>query len=130
MTHKYHHVTIEQAQTKPNSLNNIAQAYAQLILMDIFNTNQIRQTEIQALFQCSFDWAKMLQLLSKETDLTKYVVDTTKDHPPIYNKKQSSGFNPNILSTLPLLEVLKKQEKNSGITSFERSVFLNWGLLN
>lgn len=65
VTHKYHLTTLEQPAGKP-SLNNVAQAYAQLILMDIFNTNQIRQSEIQALFQCSFDWAKMLQLLPKK----------------------------------------------------------------
>ena len=126
VTHKYHHVTIEQAQTKPNSLNNIAQAYAQLILMDIFNTNQIRQAEIQALFQCSFDWAKMLQLLSKETDLTKYVVDTTKDHPPIYNKKQSSGFNPNIfISTNGLLDhVTATLHKNAEYISKNEKIYL------
>lgn len=45
LTHKYHQTNLEQIQGgKPNSLSNISQAYAQLILMDIFNTNQIRQS--------------------------------------------------------------------------------------
>ena len=123
--HKYQHTNIEQTSGKP-SLNNISQAYAQLILMDIFNTNQIRQSEIQALFQCSFDWAKMVQLLPKETDLTKYVVDTSKDHPPIYNKKQSSGFNPNIfISTHGLLEhVTATLHKNAEYISKNEKIYL------
>ncbi|WP_151834393.1 GTPase [Acinetobacter junii] len=125
VTHKYHHTTLEQPAGKP-SLNNVAQAYAQLILLDIFNTNQIRQSEIQALFQCSFDWAKMLQLLPKETELTKYVVDTSKDHPPIYNKKQSSGFNPNIfISTNSLLDhVTATLQKNAEYISKNEKIYL------
>ncbi|ENV67849.1 Uncharacterised protein [Acinetobacter junii] len=125
VTHKYHHTTLEQPAGKP-SLNNVAQAYAQLILLDIFNTNQIRQSEIQALFQCSFDWAKMLQLLPKETELTKYVVDTSKDHPPIYNKKQSSGFNPNIfISTNSLLDhVTATLHKNAEYISKNEKIYL------
>ena len=125
VTHKYHFTTLEQPAGKP-SLNNVAQAYAQLILMDIFNTNQIRQSEIQALFQCSFDWAKMLQLLPKETELTKYVVDTSKDHPPIYNKKQSSGFNPNIfISTNSLLDhVTATLHKNAEYISKNEKIYL------
>ncbi|MDU2407069.1 MAG: GTPase [Acinetobacter junii] len=125
VTHKYHHTTLEQPAGKP-SLNNVAQAYAQLILLDIFNTNQIRQSEIQALFQCSFDWAKMLQLLPNETELTKYVVDTSKDHPPIYNKKQSSGFNPNIfISTNSLLDhVTATLHKNAEYISKNEKIYL------
>ncbi len=94
--------------------------------MDIFNTNQIRQSEIQALFQCSFDWAKMVQILSKETDLTKYVVDTSKDHPPIYNKKQSSGFNPNVfISTNTLLDhVTATLHKNAEYISKNEKIYL------
>lgn len=127
LTHKYHQTNLEQIQgSKPNSLSNISQAYAQLILMDIFNTNQIRQSEIQALFQCSFDWAKMVQILSKETDLTKYVVDTSKDHPPIYNKKQSSGFNPNVfISTNTLLDhVTATLHKNAEYISKNEKIYL------
>ena len=125
VTHKYHHTSLEQPAGKP-SLNNVAQAYAQLILLDIFNTNQIRQSEIQALFQCSFDWAKMLQLLPNETELTKYVVDTSKDHPPIYNKKQSSGFNPNIfISTNSLLDhVTATLHKNAEYISKNEKIYL------
>lgn len=124
--HKYHQTNLQQAQGKSNALSNISQAYAQLILMDIFNTNQIRQSEIQALFQCSFDWAAMVQLLPKETDLTKYVVDTSKDHPPIYNKKQSSGFNPNIfISVNNLLDhVTETLNKNTEYVSKNEKIYL------
>ncbi|MBP7217642.1 MAG: GTPase [Acinetobacter sp.] len=124
--HKYHQTNLQQAQGKSNALSNVSQAYAQLILMDIFNTNQIRQSEIQALFQCSFDWAAMVQLLPKETDLTKYAVDTSKDHPPIYNKKQSSGFNPNIfISVNSLLDhVTETLNKNAEYVSKNEKIYL------
>lgn len=126
VTHRYHHTNLDQVHGTSSSLGNISQAYAQLILMDIFNTNQIRQSEIQALFQCSFDWAKMVQILPKETDLTKYVVDTSKDHPPIYNKKQSSGFLPNIfISTHSLLDhVTATLHKNAEYMSKNEKVYL------
>ncbi|RLZ10836.1 GTPase [Acinetobacter sp. 2JN-4] len=126
VTHRYHHTNLDQVHGTSSSLGNISQAYAQLILMDIFNTNQIRQSEIQALFQCSFDWAKMVQILPKETDLTKYVVDTSKDHPPIYNKKQSSGFLPNIfISTHSLLDhVTATLHKNAEYVSKNEKVYL------
>lgn len=126
VTHKYHHSNLEQVLGTPNPLSTISQAYAQLILMDIFNTNQIRQSEIQALFQCSFDWAKMVQVLSKETELTKYVIDTSKDHPPIYNKKQSSGFLPNVfISTHSLLDhVTATLHKNPEYVSKNEKIYL------
>lgn len=87
--YKYHLTNINHIQGVQHPLANITQAYAQLILLDIFNTNQIRQSEIQALFQCSFDWARMIQILPKDTASTKYVVDPTKDHPPVYNKNKA-----------------------------------------
>ena len=44
-----HLSNINQLQGTQNQLNNITQAYAQLILLDILNTNQILQAEIKAL---------------------------------------------------------------------------------
>ncbi|MGV8071275.1 hypothetical protein PJO50_29570, partial [Mycobacterium kansasii] len=41
---------INQIQGTQHQLSNISQAYAQLILLDIFNTHQIRPGEIQGLF--------------------------------------------------------------------------------
>ncbi|MCH2012059.1 GTPase [Acinetobacter pittii] len=125
--HKYHLININHIQGIQHPLANITQAYAQLILLDILNTNQIRQSEIQALFQCSFDWARMIHILPKDTALTKYVVDPNKDHPPVYNTKRSSNFNPSIfIGTQALLEhVTATMHKNAQYISKNEKFYLS-----
>ncbi|WP_336002972.1 GTPase [Acinetobacter pittii] len=125
--HKYHLTNINHIQGIHHPLANINQAYAQLILLDILNTNQIRQSEIQALFQCSFDWARMIHILPKDTALTKYVVDPNKDHPPVYNTKRSSNFNPSIfIGTQALLEhVTATMHKNAQYISKNEKFYLS-----
>lgn len=125
--YKYHLTNINHIQGIQHPLANITQAYAQLILLDILNTNQIRQSEIQALFQCSFDWARMIHILPKDTALTKYVVDPNKDHPPVYNTKRSSNFNPSIfIGTQALLEhVTATMHKNAQYISKNEKFYLS-----
>ena len=114
MTHKLyelaiknqeHLININQLQGTNRSIQNIQQAYAQVLLLEIFNTHQIRPSEIHALYQCSFDWAQMVQILPRETRLSRYIIDTRKDHPPVYNRKQHDSFKANIfIATQNLLE--------------------------
>ncbi len=83
--------------------------------MEIFNTHQIRPAEIQGLYLCSFDWAKLIQVLPKEKTLSRYVVDASKDHPPIYNTHQSQGLHANIfIATQPLLDHLNEVQGRKG----------------
>ena len=98
-------ININQLQGTNYAIRNIQQAYAQVLLLEIFNTHQIRPSEIYALYQCSFDWAQMVQILPRETSLSRYIVDRSKDHPPVYNRKQHESFKPDIfISTQSLLE--------------------------
>ncbi len=98
-------ININQLQGTHHVVQNIQQAYAQVLLLDIFNTHQIRPSEIQALYECSFDWSKMIQVLPRESSISRYIVDTTKDHPPVYNRRQHESFQPNLyISTQSLLE--------------------------
>ena len=47
----------------------------------------------------------MIEVLPRETTLSKYIVDIKKDYPPVYNKKQLVGFEPIFfISTQNLLE--------------------------
>lgn len=111
----YYLNNINQLQGTQHQLISIAQAYAQLILLEIFNTHQIRPAEIQGLYLCSFDWAKLVQILPKETTLSRYVVDSSKDHPPIYNSHQNNGFNADIyISTQALLDHLNENQGRKG----------------
>ena len=101
----YHLQNISLLQGSKKGNRSIHQMYSQLILLDILNNNQIRQSEIQALFECSYDWAKMIQILPKETTLCKYCIDSSKDHPPIYNRSQDEHFQPTwFVATQALLE--------------------------
>ena len=106
-------ININQLQGTHFPVQNIQQAYAQVLLLDIFNTHQIRPNEIQALYQCSLDWAKLTQILPRESSLSRYIVDTTKDHPPIYNRKHHEDFKANVfVSTQQLLEHINDTIQN------------------
>ncbi|WP_010115450.1 hypothetical protein [Acinetobacter sp. P8-3-8] len=98
-------INVNQLQGTHFTIQNIQQAYAQVLLLDIFNTHQIRPSETQALYQCTFDWVKLIQILPRETALSRYVVDGSKDIPPIYNRKQHPNFRTSLyVSTQNLLE--------------------------
>lgn len=98
-------INVNQLQGTHFTIQNIQQAYAQVLLLDIFNTHQIRPSETQALYQCTFDWVKLVQILPRETALARYVVDGSKDIPPIYNRKQHPNFRTSLyVSTQNLLE--------------------------
>ncbi len=109
-----------------HQISTIAQAYSQLILLDIFNTNQIRPAEIQGLFLCSFDWAKLVQVLQKETTLSRYIIDTEKDHPPVFNTNQAGHYKPDLfISTQSLLDhLVEMQTKNGQYLSKNEKLFL------
>ncbi|OTG86416.1 GTPase [Acinetobacter sp. ANC 4558] len=92
-------------------LKNINEAYAQLILLDIFNNNQIRPSESQGLYLCTFDWAKLIHISAKETINSRYIIDSNKDLAPVYNAHQEHNFKPDIfISTQSLLEYLSNNE--------------------
>ena len=122
----FYQSNINQVLGTQHEIQNIAHAYAQLILLDIFNTHQIRPAEIQGLYLCSFDWAKLVQILPKETTLSRYVVDASKDHPPIFNSHQGENFQPSFyISTQNLMEHLTHtQSKNAQYLSRNEKLFL------
>lgn len=124
--HHYFQTNINQILDTQHPLQTISQAYSQLILLDIFNTHQMRPSEMQGLYLCSFDWAKLVHVLPKETTLSRYIVDTNKDHPPVFNVEQSSLYKPTIyLSTQDLLDHLSETQTNkSGYLSRNEKLFL------
>ena len=117
-------LNINQLQGTNHSIKNIQQAYAQVLLLDIFNTHQIRPTEIYALYQCSFDWAAMVQILPRETTLARYIIDSSKDHPPVYNRRQHDSFKANVfIATQTLFEHINLtiQKDNQYLSQKEQS---------
>ncbi|WP_445115589.1 GTPase [Acinetobacter sp. WZC-1] len=123
-------INVNQLQGTHHVVQNILQAYAQVLLLDIFNTHQIRPSEIQALYQCSFDWAKMIQVLPRETTLSRYIVDTSQDYPPIYNRRQHSNLHSNLyISTQSLLEHINSTiQKDSAYLSRNEKIHLSAAL--
>lgn len=124
--HNFNQTNINQLQGTQHQLQTIGQIYAQIILLDILNPHQIRPSEIQGLFLCSYDWAKLIQVLPKETTLSRYIVDTSLDHPPVFNAHQNSSFNPSIyISTQNLLDHLTEaQGKHGEYLSRNEKIFL------
>lgn len=122
----YYQTNINQILDTQHPLQSIAQAYAQLILLDIFNTHQIRPSEMQGLYLCSFDWAKLVYIFPKETTLSRYIVDTSKDQPPTFNANQVSLYkSPIYISTQNLLDHLSEiQTKKAGYLSRNEKLFL------
>lgn len=126
MENHFYQTNINQVLGTQHEIQNIAQAYARLILLDIFNTHQIRPAEIQGLYLCSADWAKLVQILPKETTLSRYVVDASKDHPPLLNSHQDDPFEPSFfIATQNLMEHLTgTQSKNAQYLSRNEKLFL------
>lgn len=127
LEHDYYNTSLSQIKESAHGLQNIAQAYAQLILLDIFNTHQIRPSEINALYECTFDWARLIQLSTRENNTSKYLVDTRTDERPVFNKKQSDDFQANLfISTQSLLEHINNTlGKNPEYLSKNEKLFLS-----
>lgn len=117
---------INQILGTKHQLTNINQAYAQIILLEIFNTHQIRPAEIQGLFLCSCEWAKYVQILPKDSSSSRYVVVSNTDLPPIYNSIHHTGESALIyISTQNLLEYLSEnQTKKSDKLSRNEKLYL------
>ncbi len=126
MQNDFYVSNINQVLGTQHDIQNIAQAYAQLIILEIFNTHQIRPAEIQGLFLCSFEWAKLIQILPKESTLSRYIVDSSKDHPPLFNTRQGNHYKANIfISTQNLMEhISTAQSKNNQSLSRNEKLFL------
>ena len=123
-------ININQLQGTHFTIQNIQQAYTQVLLLEIFNTHQIRPSETQALYQCSFDWVKLVQILPRETTLSRYIVDGSKDVPPIYNRKQHANFHTSLyISTQNLLEHINSTiHRDSEYLSKNEQVYLSAAL--
>jgi cyclic-di-GMP-binding protein len=117
---------INQILGTKHQLVNINQAYAQIILLEIFNTHQIRPAEIQGLFLCSFEWARYVQILPKDSSASRYIIDSNTDLPPVYNSIRHTSENALIyISTQDLLEYLSEnQTKKSDKLSRNEKLYL------
>jgi hypothetical protein len=77
--HDFHLEDINYLHGSIHQLSNIYQLYNQINLLDILNTHQIRPIEIQALFQCSYQWVQLIQITDKESPTSRYIIDPNKD---------------------------------------------------
>lgn len=114
---------INHLQGTAHLLKNIYQVYNQITLMDILNTHQIRPIEIHALYQCTFQWVKLVHISQNENSFSRYIIHADNDFPPVFNnvrpKKSENIF---FIETQPLLEHinLANLPNNKHISSTER----------
>ena len=101
----FHTLNINQINHNPTNLSSIHLVYTQILLLNILNPNQLRQSEIQAIYSCSFDWCKLLQLTNIETPTSTFIIDKDKDLPPIHNNHIQQVYESHyFVNTLKLLE--------------------------
>lgn len=122
----YYQNNVNQIQGTNHKLRTISDAYAQLILLEILNTHQIRPSEIQGLYSCSFNWARLIQIYPRETQNSRYAIDSKKDEPPTFfkslNERQSRDI---FINTQQLLEHFTQlQSKQAGYLSTNEKIFL------
>lgn len=124
----YHNLNISQFQTNTNAqLSSVHLMYSQILLLNILNPNQLRQSEIQSIYLCSFDWCKLIQLTNTETPTSNYIIDKEKDLPPIHNNHIQQVYESHFfINTQKLLEhVNQSLTKNASFLSKTEKMHLN-----
>lgn len=120
----YHLLNINQIQGTHYAIENVLQVYAQILLLQIFNTHQIRPAEIQGLFSCSEHWVKLVDISTTQNLTSRYMVNCQQDDSPMYCDTHADSLDPYLfISTQRLLEHLNKHQnsrKNHRASSSER----------
>ena len=120
----YHLLNVNQVQGTHYAIENVLQVYAQILLLQIFNTHQIRPAEIQGLFSCSEHWVKLVDISTTQNLTSRYMVNCQQDDSPMYCDTHADSLDPYLfISTQRLLEHLNKHQnsrKNHRASSSER----------
>lgn len=116
---------ITQIQGTNHKLKTISHAYSQLILLEVLNTHQIRPSEIQGLYSCSFDWAPLVQIFEKDNFTCRYAVDSAQDFPPYHHNSEEDRQPDIFINTQKLLEHFNElQGQQKDYLSTKEKIFL------
>jgi len=98
------------------------QAYIRTLLLASARPNQLRQQDMQTLFDALEPWSKLVHL-SPESDNQRnlFIVDLSSKHGPHYREQGSDNSDPSIreLDVSPLLDSIHKQREDSGLQIIE-----------
>lgn len=129
LQHHDHLMNVNQLQGTHYPIANIQHAYIQILLIEIFNRFQIRPIEIEALFQCSFEWVKHVDLTETPSASSRYMIDSGLDHPPLNIKNLEYNNSDFYMSTQALLEHINNIiHHNSKVMSKTEQHFLTTSL--
>lgn len=127
--HRDHFINVNQLQGTHYPIANIHHAYIQILLIEIFNRFQIRPVEIEALYQCSFEWVKYVELTETPSASSRYMIDSSLDHPPQSIKNLEYNHSDVYMSTQALLEHINNIiQHNSKVMSKTEQHFLSTSL--
>jgi len=94
------------------------QAYIRTLLLASARPNQLRQQDMQTLFDALEPWSKLVHL-SPESDNQRnlFIVDLSSKHGPHYREQGCDKSNPSIreLDVSPMLDSIHKQREDSDL---------------
>lgn len=87
---------------------SIHSTYLQAVLLSCCKPNQLRQSDMAAIFQAMADWAEMVALNAPDGGGGLFVVDLNSDQPPLYSSlyKHSASETCRYIHTADLIEHL------------------------
>ncbi|MDZ7783169.1 MAG: hypothetical protein U5K56_09685 [Halioglobus sp.] len=100
----------------------IHSTYLQALLLSCSKPNQLRQSDMAAIFHAMADWAEMVSLNAPDGGGGLFVVDLNSDQPPLYSSlyKHSASESCRYIHTADLIEHLAGLQ-NEGIPDSGRS---------
>jgi len=96
---------------------NCTQAYIRTLLLASARPNQLRQQDVQILFDALEPWSKLVHLATSSNSKSNlFSVDLNSQHAPHYKELDDNSTSPSIreLDVSPLLDSIHKQREDLG----------------
>ena len=104
---------------RPGSETTIAATYLRALIMGCCKPNQLRQSDLAAIYRGLQEWSMLIGLSPPESGSGLFLVDLDSDQPPLYSSlyEKSPGAHCRYLDTAPLirhLESLQAEDARQG----------------
>jgi hypothetical protein len=101
--------------------SSITTTYLQALMLGCCKPNQLRQSDLTALYRAFQQWSALVKLDSRETGNNVFLVDLDSDQPPLYSAlfRDQPGPLCRSINTTALIEHLKtlKEDKNTNVST-------------
>ncbi|MEZ5501784.1 MAG: GTPase [Halioglobus sp.] len=112
----------------------IKATYLQALIMGCCKPNQLRQTDLAALYRALQQWSELVKLNSQKTGDDLFLVDLDSDQPPLYSALYRNKPNARCryINTAALTEHLKKLKAGTGgkAVSLDKDTSIPFNLLD